>query len=595
MNPLISSVNKPLQNLLLFILAMGMTLTEASGQDKNNLIRNGGFEQTITRDNQWDGVDSSKNIKFLPRTKNIMVQGKQEQGRTFSPSIGYEDMDGDGLPDMVIADATGFFYFFKNLGPKDNPEFATGEMIPVFFINNEDTVNTPKLTLSKYSGNLYDIIFGDYLGRIVRIPNSGSQQRPEFKLPNDMANFDLATSKQNLQIPTRADGSLWGNFFAPILVDWNGDGKKDLLIGEGTYSANAIHLFLNEGSDSVPRFSEKNEMILAYGYGREQLVPQVVDWDGDGILDLIIGSREGIVDSPGTLCLYKGKPIPKDATRVPQLEFTENIKIGGSVYTTPMATPCVTDYNGDGLPDILIASPSDGRIKVAINKGTKSAPDLATLVNIKAEDSLLRYRVASDWVDTTDINNVGNLNAINQYGIVEVVDTEIDPGSNPAEGKFAMKIHFPKPPMKYFMNNTLVKPDERVITLTPVSPSVILGKNYELSFKVKGKNMKGVLKMSALVFIDEVPNAQNPKVFDAVPAYSESGDKDFIPGSSWKEMTFNIVLPILQPARPNFKYADGKTGKDKFTYTGKPISTGITIKLTGDGETYFDDFKLIEK
>ncbi|MDK3159635.1 VCBS repeat-containing protein [Kamptonema cortianum] len=573
------------------LLCIGFSPLEA----QQNLIRNGNFERTITRDNTWDGVDSSGNIKFIPRSKSIMVQGKQEQQRTFSPSIAYEDLDGDGLPDMVIADATGFFYFFKNLGPKEDPKFATGEIIPVFFINDGDTVNTPKITLSRFTGNLFDLIFGDYLGRIVRIPNTGSPSRPDFKMPNDVSNFDINSTRQNLQIPTRTDGSLWGNFFAPALVDWNGDGSKDLLIGEGTYSANAIHLFLNEGSDSSPRYSEKNQMVLAYGYGREQLVPQAVDWDGDGVLDLIIGSREGVDGAPGTLSFYKGRPIPKGAQRVPQLEFTDNIKIGGSVYNTPMAAPTVVDFNGNGLPDILIASPSDGRIKVALNKGTKTAPELAALVNVKAEDTLKRYKSASDWADTTDVNNVGNFNPVNQYAIVEVVDAESDPNANPPEGKNALKIHFPRPPLKFFQNNLLVKPDQRTITLSPTSPSMVLGKNYEISFKVKGNNMRGVLTMGSSIPIDEVPRQNNPDAFDIVSGPTESGEKPFTASSSWRDVSFPINLPVPQPARPTFKYKDGKTGREKFAYDGKAVPVSIQIRVTGQGELYLDDFKLIEK
>ncbi len=579
--------------ILCFCTLASIGITPLSAQ--NNLIRNGGFERVVTRDNLWDGVDSSGSIKLLPRIKHVLIQGKTQQARTFPPSIAYNDLDGDGLPDLLIADPTGFFYFFKNLGPKDDPKFGTGELIPIFFLNNEDNINTPKITLSRWTGTLQDIIFGDYLGRIVRVPNTGSPSRPDFRLPNDMKGFDLSTTRQNLQIPTRTDGSLWGNFFAPFVIDWNGDGSKDLLIGEGTYSANAIHLFLNEGSDNAPRFSEKNQMVLAYGYGREQLVPQVVDWDGDGILDLIIGSREGIDGSPGTLSFYKGRPIPKGAQRVPQLEFTDNIKVGDKVYNTPMAAPCIVDFNGNGLPDLLIASPSDGRIKVAINKGTKTEPKLSALVNVKAQDALKRFRAAIEWSDTTDNNTIDNYNINNQYAVVEVVDNESDPKSNPPEGKNALKIHFPTPPLQVFQNNLMTRKEDRLITLSPAAFSIVLGKNYQLTFKVKGSNMNGNLSMSALWPTDEVPRQNDPKVFDVFNAPTSTGDKPFSAGANWSEVSIPINLTIPQPARPNFKYADGKTGKEKFTYDGRDVPGYISITITGQGEMYLDDFKLVEK
>jgi len=41
--------------------------------------------------------------------------------------------------------------------------------------------------------------------------------------------------------------------FVPISVDWNDDGKKDLLVGQ--YTNGHINLFLNQGSDFNPLFT----------------------------------------------------------------------------------------------------------------------------------------------------------------------------------------------------------------------------------------------------------------------------------------------------------------------------------------------------
>ena len=38
---------------------------------------------------------------------------------------------------------------------------------------------------------------------------------------------------------------------APVAVDWNADGKKDLLIGQ--FSGGKIGLYLNEGTDEAPK------------------------------------------------------------------------------------------------------------------------------------------------------------------------------------------------------------------------------------------------------------------------------------------------------------------------------------------------------
>jgi len=40
----------------------------------------------------------------------------------------------------------------------------------------------------------------------------------------------------------------------PSVVDWNGDGKKDLIVGQ--FGGGKIRLYLNQGTDSAPAFKD---------------------------------------------------------------------------------------------------------------------------------------------------------------------------------------------------------------------------------------------------------------------------------------------------------------------------------------------------
>ncbi len=44
-----------------------------------------------------------------------------------------------------------------------------------------------------------------------------------------------------------------GTMSAPSVVDWNNDGKKDLLVGQ--FDQGKVWLYLNRGSDASPAFS----------------------------------------------------------------------------------------------------------------------------------------------------------------------------------------------------------------------------------------------------------------------------------------------------------------------------------------------------
>ncbi|MDX2227545.1 MAG: VCBS repeat-containing protein [Verrucomicrobiae bacterium] len=600
MKPFCSSLNLIRAALLLWVCSGTAAAQQppAPAAAKPSVVQNGDFSRGSMRDNLWDGTDGSRNIKFLPREKMIFISGSEESRRSFPPSLSFEDLDGDGLRDLIAADPSGFFFFYKNLSkPGEPPVFRAGEMIPIYFTGGDDVVNSPKIQVVKWRSPLFDILFGDYLGRVVLVPNRGSSTGPQFSLPNGIDKFDLGSSKDRWEIPTRSKGQLWGNFFAPLAIDWNRDGKKDLLIGEGTYSANSIHIFINQGSDNEPKFSEdpKFYSILAYGYGREQLVPQAVDWDGDGTLDLIVGSRDGIGESKGTLSFYKGKAVPPGATRIPQLEFTSNIEVGGSLYTRPMAAPLITDFNGDGLPDLLIASPSDCLVKVALNTGTKTAPKLESLENIKVSeetgDGLKRYRFPYAWNTSTDMQNIGNYTPLNQFAVVETVQsTDSGQTSYDAEAKpskdYCLKISYPLPETKTFQKPFIAseaarKDHEIAVWQTGINMSY--NKNYNLSFKIKGNAMSFVVKFDSLWQVDETPNPNNPKTMDPVYDTPILITRSFGAGPAWQNQS--VVVNVKEP----------NARKPKFKYDGRSVGFQVTIIAKGTGKIYIDDIQLVEQ
>ncbi|MDZ4817219.1 MAG: VCBS repeat-containing protein [Verrucomicrobiota bacterium] len=549
------------------------------GQAKN-LIANGDFKRGSGRDNLWDGVDSSGGIKFVPRAKRILIAGGEEQERPFPPSLNFVDMDNDGLSDIVATDPTGFYFFFKNKGTAQEPLFDAGELIPIFFETpGEDVSSTPKIHVVKWRGTANDIIVGDYLGRVLSIPNKGTG-KPDFAMPKDL---------KEILVQTRGE-KLWGNFFAPFVVDWNKDGKKDLILGEGTYSANAIHLFLNEGSDTAPKFSEKNYLVLAYGMGREQLVPNAVDWDGDGVLDLIVGSREGVADQMGTISFYKGLPF-SGSGRVPQLEFTKLVEVGGSPFNGVMAAPHVCDFNGDGLLDILMASSSDCKVKVALNQGTKTEPKLAAFTNVKAEDSLKRYKEPVEWRLNYDARTPNN-----QYAVMEIVqsdkpdENDYDKDAAPPEGTTCFKAHFPTPKLDFFPKNFLV-PD----TLRKIGPAgegdykvslaasfpFVLGKGYDLKMQSKGKATTVVAVFQVDQQVDESVDGQGRKWPVTEPHLL---NLKLPGGASWAATTRSINFAPKPARKPALKYKDGTS-----------LTGSLTIYITGTGQFYLDDIQLTEK
>ena len=44
--------------------------------------------------------------------------------------------------------------------------------------------------------------------------------------------------------------------FVPTVADWNGDGKKDLIVGSFTGEPGNVRVYLNIGTDAEPKFGK---------------------------------------------------------------------------------------------------------------------------------------------------------------------------------------------------------------------------------------------------------------------------------------------------------------------------------------------------
>ena len=415
-----------------------------------NMIGNGGFETWFRRDNIWNGVDSTGALAGERGTLPILTTSGAIADTSMPVSVSVADLNGDGLPDIAVMDPVGYLRVYFNSGTKTEPKFAVGELSDIFLSRiNPDDPTLQGVTRSyvrqgqrihlcdiAHSGKK-DLVIGNYLGEIMIIPNAGSGAKPDFRQPSSIASVIIPTMKDSLK--------KWGNVFAPEEWDWNRDGKDDLLVGEGSYSANSIHLLLNQGSGSTPVFDENNRSVLAYGKGLEQLTPCVVDYNGDGFPDLLVTERTGKI----AVYLNSGKPWKSGEP----LAFDSFIPVGGAATATapavkddPMeaakapglltlggiATIAAGDFNGDGLFDLVFGK-SNGKIAISLNTGTKTEPKFGLPVEVKGDEGTPPFLPPSGWECDFGLDR-GNF-----YGFFSVVKAEDDPEAKPPEGHACLK------------------------------------------------------------------------------------------------------------------------------------------------------------
>jgi hypothetical protein len=392
-----------------------------------NAVINGDFAKFTAQENLWDGVDAQN---FLAGN-SVGAYAVTESGKVGSLAmpltVYFTDMNGDKRPDIVSCDPAGIVRVHFNSGTTSEPKFTTAEVVPIFppQVAKDERWDRrgywtwphsiPKMTLFDWRRNgAPNLIFGNYTGDILMVDNTGGSSAPVFPQPGKY---------ERVRVPVGSKP--WGNLFAPCMVDWNKDGKPDLLIGEGSYSANSVYVLLNQSSGSEPKFTDDQRFYLCYGDGREQLVPTVVDYNGDGELDVLIGDRLGTVG----VYLNPGKWKPGM-----ELPLAQMISFGGTEKLGTGVAPHVCDYNGDGLFDLLIGK-ANGRIAVALNIGTKTEPKFGPAVDIMGENLWGKdIRIPASWTVDPGATR-GNL-----YAYTSVQET-----AGPGGGKVLKSGYYPSP------------------------------------------------------------------------------------------------------------------------------------------------------
>lgn len=209
----------------------------------------------------------------------------------------------------------------------------------------------------------------------------------------------------------KANGSdiVVSGYSVPSFVDWNNDGLKDLVIGQGsgTSPPGKVRVYLNAGTEFNPQFStyfyaqSSGADLTCTASGCMGCFPRVVYWDADASKDLLVGQADGTIkiflnigfdESPtfdgGTL-IQAGQPGSK-----------KNIDVGDR------AAPCIVDWNSDGKKDLVVGA-LDGKIHIFVNEGTDAAPDFRVEAFALADGSPLVVPSQRSSPDILDLDGDG--------------------------------------------------------------------------------------------------------------------------------------------------------------------------------------------
>ncbi len=265
-----------------------------------------------------------------------------------APTLG--DADGDGDPDLLVGVLGGAFnpntttadnfHWLRQDGP-GRFGHVTSRFVSTIDVGSE---SVPVLVDLDGDGDL-DLLVGNKIeqddpqnGSLYRFENEGSPGAPALRLAGEL---DLGG----------------GYHFVPAFGDLDADGDLDAVVG--TWE-DELRLYRNDADDGSIALTLADSSLLTLTRGRNA-TPALGDVDGDGDLDLFVG------ESSGTINFYENSGTPTAPA------FTLVSDEFGDFDVGRRSLPVLHDLEGDGDLDLIVGSEGEG-VRIFRNVGTPVAP-----------------------------------------------------------------------------------------------------------------------------------------------------------------------------------------------------------------------------
>lgn len=329
-----------------------------------------GWDNAFDSEGRWTRGPLHGYLYLLENTGGKYVnRGKIEAGGEIVDTYGapnpcIADFDGDGDLDIICGEFVDGLTWYENIGTRTAPKFAAGRQL-----SNRDGEIRLHLEMivpvvSDFDGDgRPDLVVGDEDGRVAWLRNTGKVRggMPQFESP--------------VYFRQQADLVKFGALSTPCAVDWDGDGREDIIAGN---SAGEIALIknLSGGENPVwaaPRLFKVDGAPLRIQAGENgsiqgpaerkwgYTVLSVADWDGDGLKDIIVNSIWGKIEwyrnlgHRDGLALAPAQPVYVEwEGETPKPAWNWWTPEPGTLATQWRTTPAAVDWNGDGLTDLVV-------------------------------------------------------------------------------------------------------------------------------------------------------------------------------------------------------------------------------------------------
>lgn len=234
---------------------------------------------------------------------NGSIQGPAEAKWGYTTQT-VADWDHDGLPDLIVNSIWGKVHWYRNIGTRKAPQLAAAQPIEVQWKGETPKPawtwwnpqgrelvtqwRTTPVAVDFNRDGLTDLVMLDHEGYLAFFErarvDSASDSKATVLLPGQRVFYSSKGEQLRLN-DRRAGGSGRRKL---CVVDWDGDGKLDVLLN----GANANLLRQTGSKDGKWTFEDLGPLDSRRIEGHDTS-PTTVDWNNDKIPDLLVGAEDG--------------------------------------------------------------------------------------------------------------------------------------------------------------------------------------------------------------------------------------------------------------------------------------------------------------
>lgn len=229
------------------------------------------------------------------------------------PSPVFGDFRGTGKLDLICGEFVDGFTFFENIGTRTEPRYAPGRRLTSG--GRPITMPLEMIVVTAYDWNgdgRLDLVVAQEDGRVALLENTGrvisTEQRTTPSAPIFTINLPEFAPPRFFRQET--DEVKFGVLTSPSIIDWDGDGRADIVTGN---AAGEVAYIKNLGGNPV-RWAEPVVLLAGpaatpirfmAGYNGSIQGPAESKWgytnlstgdyDGDGLADIIVSDITGRV------------------------------------------------------------------------------------------------------------------------------------------------------------------------------------------------------------------------------------------------------------------------------------------------------------